>query len=59
LKIDGPINNLITNFWEEVVVKSLEKNSKFKVSLQLRVQFENLEIRSLSYLDTVVLSDFN
>ena len=39
LKIDGPINNLITNFWEEVVVKSLEKNSKFKVSLQLRVQF--------------------
>jgi len=59
LKIDGPINNLITNFWEEVVVKSLEKNSKLKVSLQLRVQFSNLEIRSLSYLDTVVLSDFD
>jgi len=59
LKIDEPINNLIEKFWDEVVIKSLEKNSKLKVSLQLRVQFSNLEIRSLSYLDTVGLSDFD
>jgi hypothetical protein len=59
LRTDNTINHLIDKFWADVVLKELKTNTNLKIALQLRVQFENLEMRSLSYLDTIVLSDFN
>jgi len=54
---NSQIENFVTSFWNEVVVPETTGNTTLKIAIQLRVQLNNLGIRSLSFVDVIGIND--